>query len=166
MCLHCRRPGFYPWVGKMPWRRKWQPTPVSLPGKSHGQWSLVGCSPWGCKELGMTERLIFNTAFLLTNILTVKLSGILYLQKQWLFYDPLFSSLTCAGSRFVPAGGAVYKTKWPQGRFCLNMELNREKFLALLVYFLPHISQVSITCHVSYMNFCLLILKSEILQLR
>ena len=36
------------------WRRKWQPTPVSLPGKSHGQRSLVGSSPWGRKELGMT----------------------------------------------------------------------------------------------------------------
>ena len=47
--------GFDPWVGKIPWRRKWQPTPVSLPGKSHGQRSLVGCSPWGGKELGTTE---------------------------------------------------------------------------------------------------------------
>ena len=36
---------------------KWQPTPVSLPGKSHGQRSLVGCSPWGRKESGTTERL-------------------------------------------------------------------------------------------------------------
>ena len=36
------RPGFNPWVGKIPWRRKWQPAPVFLPGKSHGQWSLVG----------------------------------------------------------------------------------------------------------------------------
>ena len=41
----CRRHRFDPWVGKMPWRRKWQPTPVFLPGKSHGQRSLVGCSP-------------------------------------------------------------------------------------------------------------------------
>ena len=41
-------------VGKIPWRRKWQPTPVSLPGKSHG-WSLVGYSPWGHKESDMTE---------------------------------------------------------------------------------------------------------------
>ena len=49
--------GFNPWVGKIPWRRKWQPTPVSLPGKSHGHQSLVGCSPWGGKELGMTEQL-------------------------------------------------------------------------------------------------------------
>ena len=42
---------------KKKWRRKWQPTPVSLPGKSHGQRSLVGCSPWGCKESDTTERL-------------------------------------------------------------------------------------------------------------
>ena len=38
-------------------KRKWQPTLVSLPGKSHGQKSLVGCSPWGCKESGTTEWL-------------------------------------------------------------------------------------------------------------
>ena len=36
---------FNSWVGKIPWRRAWQPTPVFLPGKSHGQWSLVGYSP-------------------------------------------------------------------------------------------------------------------------
>jgi len=41
----CRRRGFDPWVRKIPWRRKWQPTPVFLPGKSHGQRSLVGHSP-------------------------------------------------------------------------------------------------------------------------
>ena len=46
------RPGFDPWVGKIPWRRKWQPTPVFLPGKSHGQGSLAGCSPWSCKRVG------------------------------------------------------------------------------------------------------------------
>ena len=40
-----------------PWRRKWQPTPVFLPGKFHGQSSLVGCSPWGCKESDTTEWL-------------------------------------------------------------------------------------------------------------
>jgi len=39
------------------WRRKWQTTPVCLPGKFHGQRTRVGCSPWGCKELGTTERL-------------------------------------------------------------------------------------------------------------
>ena len=39
------------------WRRKWQPTPVFLPGESHRQRSLVGCSPWGRKESGMTKQL-------------------------------------------------------------------------------------------------------------
>ena len=41
-------------------RRQWHPTPVLLPGKSHGWRSLVGCSPWGCKESDMTERLHFD----------------------------------------------------------------------------------------------------------
>ena len=45
----CRRRRFHPWVRKIPWRRKWQPTPVFLVRKSHGQRSLVGDSPWGCK---------------------------------------------------------------------------------------------------------------------
>jgi len=40
--------------GKIPWRRAWQPTPVFWPGESHGQRSLVGYSPWGCKELDTT----------------------------------------------------------------------------------------------------------------
>ena len=42
-----RSPRFNPSVGKIPWRRKWQPTPVPLPGESHGGRSLVGYSPWG-----------------------------------------------------------------------------------------------------------------------
>ena len=48
---------FDPWVGKITWRRKWLPTPVPLPGKSHGQRSLVGYSPWGHKESDTTEWL-------------------------------------------------------------------------------------------------------------
>ena len=47
--LQCRRHRFNPWVGKIPWRRKWQPTPVFLPGESHGQRSLVGYSPWSLR---------------------------------------------------------------------------------------------------------------------
>ena len=49
------RYGFDPWVGKIPWRRAWQPTPVFLSGESHGQRSLAGCGPWGHKEQDMTE---------------------------------------------------------------------------------------------------------------
>ena len=43
-----------------PQRRQWHPTPVLLPGKSHGQMSLVGCSPWGLEESDTTERLHFH----------------------------------------------------------------------------------------------------------
>ena len=42
------------------WRRQWQPTPVLLPGKSHGQRNLVGFSPWGCQESDTTEQLHFH----------------------------------------------------------------------------------------------------------
>ena len=53
-CRRCRRLKFDPWVGKIPWRRAWQPTPVFLPGEPHGQRSLVGYSLWGHKELDVT----------------------------------------------------------------------------------------------------------------
>ena len=55
VAFHAGDPGFNPWVGKIPWRRKWQPTPVLLPGKSHGWRSLVAYSPWGHKESDTTE---------------------------------------------------------------------------------------------------------------
>ena len=51
----CGRPGFDSWVGKIPWRRKWQPTLVFLPGESHRQRSLAAYSPWGLKESDMTD---------------------------------------------------------------------------------------------------------------
>ena len=56
----CRGPGFDPWVRKIPWRRAWQPTPVFLPGESHGQRSLVGNHRWGCEESDTTQRLNKN----------------------------------------------------------------------------------------------------------
>ena len=54
-CRRCQM--FTPWVGKIPWRRKWQPIPIFLPGESHGRRSLAGYSPWGRKESDTTERL-------------------------------------------------------------------------------------------------------------
>ena len=53
--LQCRGCRFDPWVGKIPWRKKWQPTPVFLPGEFHGQRSLSGYSPRDRKESDMTE---------------------------------------------------------------------------------------------------------------
>ena len=60
LCLWWWRPGFDPLIGKIPWRRKKQATPVSLPGKCHRQRSLVGCSPWDRRELGTTEQLMLS----------------------------------------------------------------------------------------------------------
>ena len=56
-------PGSIPELGRFPWRRKWQPTPVLLPGESHGGRNLVGYSPWGRKESDTTERLHFHFHF-------------------------------------------------------------------------------------------------------
>ena len=73
LTCQCRRPGFDPWRSKMPWRRKWQPTPVFLPGESHGQKSLVGqrnlagYSPWGRKELDGTRQQPRGKCFWISN---------------------------------------------------------------------------------------------------
>ena len=56
-CRRGKRLEFHPWVGKIPWRRKWHPTPVFLPEISHGQRSLAGYSPWSFKESFTTECL-------------------------------------------------------------------------------------------------------------
>ena len=64
MYLHCRRPGFDLWVGKIPWRREWLPTPGFLPEEFHGQRRLAGYSPWGCRESDTTEGLTLVHIFL------------------------------------------------------------------------------------------------------
>ena len=60
----CKRPTFDPWVGKIPWRRAWQPTTVFLPAESHGQRSLVGYSPKGHKESDMTTVTSTHTSIM------------------------------------------------------------------------------------------------------
>ena len=60
ICLQRGKPGFNPWVRKIPWRRKWLPIPVFLPGEFHGQRGLVGYSPWGCKDSNRIEWLTLS----------------------------------------------------------------------------------------------------------
>ena len=55
---------FNPWVGKIPRRRKWQPTPVFSPGESQGWWSLVGCRLWGRTELARLKRLSMHAWYI------------------------------------------------------------------------------------------------------
>ena len=56
--------GFDPWVGKIPWRRAWQPIPAFLPGEFHGLRSLVGYGPWGRKESDTTEGLTLSLSLI------------------------------------------------------------------------------------------------------
>ena len=103
----CRRHRFHPWVGKIPLRRKWQSTPVLLPGKFHGQKSLVGYSPWCHKELDTTEWLHFFTTrakkplkkIVNTHTHTHTLWGVSALLILSLCCTPLWSKCT------IPVGG-------------------------------------------------------------
>ena len=76
--LQRRRPRFDPWVGKIPWRRKWLPNPVFLPGKFHRQRSLAGYSPWGCKELDTTERLTHTHTLTKWSKSSIRLASLLH----------------------------------------------------------------------------------------
>ena len=69
--------GSIPGSGSFPRRRKWQPTPVFLPGKSHGQRGLAGYSPWGPKESDMTEQL--NNKMILTSMVNVQMNACMHL---------------------------------------------------------------------------------------
>ena len=84
--LQCRRPLFHPWVRKFPWRSEWQPTPVFLPGEFHGQRSLVGYCPWGCKESDLTEQLTLP-------LLLLKLTSALHWGLPFTLEEVHFKSL-------------------------------------------------------------------------
>ena len=85
----CRRPKrcrFDPWIGTIPWRREWQPTPVFLPGEPHGHRSLAGYSPWGRRVKTRLKRLSTHSVYLLIpNSWFIPPSFPLYKQK-FIFY--------------------------------------------------------------------------------
>ena len=91
-CQHTRRErrGFDPCVRKIPWRRKWQLTPELLPGKSRGQRSLAGCSPWGHRDSDTTGQLSPNSALQWKGKVTL---------LKWLRAFSI-TPLTLEGSRF------------------------------------------------------------------
>ena len=69
-CRRHTRSGFDPWVGKIPWRRAWQPTPVFLPGESHGQRSLAGYSWWGHRELDTIKHAQYYFIYVLVSLVS------------------------------------------------------------------------------------------------
>ena len=88
-----KRCRFNPWVGKIPWRRAWQPTPVFLPEKSHGQRRLMGYSPWGSRELYMTEHMHTHT-HTRVNIYIYAHSCKWWIRMKWFLYT---------GQRVIPS---------------------------------------------------------------
>ena len=99
-CLQHGRPGFDPWVGKIRWRRKRQPTPVFLPGESHGRRSLVGYCPWGRKESDTTEQFHTHTHSVLIKMHKLNIIIREYQVKSHLNINPgLISQLSSEGPR-------------------------------------------------------------------
>ena len=98
VCLQCEKHRFNPWVRKIPWRRRWQPTPVFLPGKSHGWRSPAGYSPWSRKESDTTERLHFLSFLKVANPVGLFVVGLI----RWNgFHDKTWSSEIHLLSSFI-----------------------------------------------------------------
>ena len=91
-CRRLRRHAFYPWVRKIPWRRKWQTIPVFLPGKFHGQRSLAAYSTWSHIELDTTERAHYycTTVFFICDWIKESISekSIWYWIKSIIYFSP------------------------------------------------------------------------------
>ena len=108
VCLQCRRPGFDPWVGKIPWRRKWQPTPVLLPGKSHGQRSLVSPTVHGVAK-SRTRLNDFTFIFFIFNFIYLfglfSGCGILGLLLSWSMWASHCSGFSFCGVRVLGLAG-------------------------------------------------------------
>ena len=108
ICSHqCRRCGFNPWSRKSPWRWKWQPTPVSLPGKSHGQRNLAGYSLWGHKESDRTLRLNNSPGFGITLPHNRKRALGYVFKGSWVFWTINYERLKLRISEALPPNNRV-----------------------------------------------------------
>ena len=108
LCLQCRRWWFDPWVRKIPWRMRWQPTPRFSPGESHGQRNPAAYSPWGRESWTQLKQLSAQTCILISRAcLTPSLYDSLYLfllqkktQSLWNIVAAIVSKIC-----FITSGG-------------------------------------------------------------
>ena len=125
--VQCRGPGFDPWVGKIPWRKEWQPIPVFLSGEFHGQRSWAGYNPWCCKELDMTEQLTLSL------LLSLPLSNCSFYPPPPVCsqFSDILSELTCSflylRHTFSPASPSLFFT------LHFNQHILRETFYIDLI---------------------------------
>ena len=102
-CRRQKRWGFSPWAGKIPWSRKWQPTPVFLPGKFHGQRSLVGYNPWGRTESDMTAHTVFISQVTIVSPVVKKKEK----KKKLRNLNYLTQKRFISGSYYIPISGPL-----------------------------------------------------------
>ena len=95
ICLQCKRCRFDSSCGKIPWRRKWQPTPVFLTGEFHGQRRLVGYSAWDHKELDMTEGTEQQQQYCIHDLASATFSTSSCTTIQFAFFTPATSVFRC-----------------------------------------------------------------------
>ena len=105
-----RRLRFDPWVRKIPWRRKCQPTPVSLPGERHGQWSLAGYNPWSYKESDTTEHAHIRIIILLCHTLSFINSENLFLIIGCVIWKYLYITYNISFPHMVLPSSNVVRT--------------------------------------------------------
>ena len=139
----CKRRGFNPWIKKIPWRGNWQPTPVFLPGKPHGQRSMAVYSPWGCKDL-ITKQLpqhLYLSVFLKYFINTKKTSERDSLARKvsgrWGSGKPLSSGIFVIYSQTESEIGTVFLA-WP---LHVTTAKGRERLLMSLLRVQTHFPQ-------------------------
>ena len=130
-CKRYKRHGFNPWVGKILWRRKWEPTPVCLPGESHGRRILVGYSSWGCRVRNnlaskQTAAAAEWVHVLLTRFFEVKLEHLASISFSQCWSKIILIS-HCVCNRVL-----VSVLKW-KGIF-LSLSLNSKELLALCYF--------------------------------
>ena len=115
-CRRRKRLGFSPWVGKIPWRRKWQPTPVFLPGESHGQGSLASCSLWGRKELDTTQAIQHACTAWWLRLINAYWMTVVHVNHnnleecELLFQQPSENVIRCLGRCRAPLTGFIPRT--------------------------------------------------------
>ena len=119
ICLQCRRCGFDPWVGKIPFKKKWQPTPVFLPCNSHGQKNPVGYSPWDCKESDTTGLLTLSLVILSSWVLLSNLPQYMF-QTFKMIRDTDLRAVSDEHERWawktqVPGWWVLTKGAWVKG---------------------------------------------------
>ena len=131
-CRRHRRHRFDTWVRKILWRRKWQPTPLFLPGESLGQRSLVCYSLWGCNELDTTEQLSLSlpsfaiciSVFLIFYFITIEFLSIsifvyIYMHLSSYHLPSFIPSLSFPYFLVVPLGLSIYISKLLQSSWLL-----------------------------------------------